>query len=905
LRVAVLNGNLGFVSLPLVVGHYRSSKLTGSEAVVDRMLDGAMAAALKAGLYPDAVRTHQVFVNVHREPGNPWRTPQPSSVLVVGLGDEGTLREAELQASVALGVTAWARRQAEEPARAGAAVELAATLLGSGGLGISASGAARAIALAVHQANATLAEAGWPMISRLVLVELYLDRASDAWQGLQVLAAAEPAGYVLEPALIAGTGPLRRQLDNGYRGAEYDLISAVTRGDGTVEFALDTRRARTEVRSQRTQAALVRTLVQDGARAAGGDAGVGRTLFSLLVPPEVEPFLAGTERMLLDLDKGTAAIPWELLDAGAGANGADRRPWAVRTQLLRRLRKSDFRERPHDASPEDGVLVIGEPKAPAGYDPLPGARDEALAVSEALRAAGGLGPQQLLALTDQPQATQVISALFSRRWRIVHIAGHGELPKAEGSDGDRGGGVVLSDGHFLGPHEVRSMRTVPELVFVNCCHLAGYGSARALREEDPAGFAAGLADQLIDIGVRCVVAAGWPIEDGPAKEFCTTFYKQLLQGASFIEAVGAAREAAWAARPDGRTWAAYQCYGDPNWVFRTGVGDAQAPRATLRDEFAAIASPVGLALALETLAVESAYMGKDAAEQRGRLARLAQRFGSEWGGIGAVAEAFGVAHEAAEDRAGAIAWLDKAVQANDASASIKALQTLQNLRARQAWDAASGRARRSAPGDRAVEAELQSALRGMQGLVQAHATVERCNLLGAAHKRQALLARKAGREADERAALTAAADAYRQAEALCLQTGAADLFYPALNRIALELALHGGQPGWPGLDAAALAAGRASLIDAVARRPDFWAHVNQVEMDLYQAVAAGALAARLADLQAGFRAVHIRVHSAGMWESVATQADLVLAPYARRAAPAEAKAAQSLLQQLRGFATNA
>ena len=33
-------------------------------------------------------------------------------------------------------------------------------------------------------------------------------------------------------------------------------------------------------------------------------------------------------------------------------------------------------------------------------------------------------------------------------------------------------GVVLSDNTFLGPREVQAMRVVPELVFLNCCHLA-------------------------------------------------------------------------------------------------------------------------------------------------------------------------------------------------------------------------------------------------------------------------------------------------------------------------------------------------------------------------------------------------------------------------------------------------
>ena len=42
------------------------------------------------------------------------------------------------------------------------------------------------------------------------------------------------------------------------------------------------------------------------------------------------------------------------------------------------------------------------------------------------------------------------------------------------------GGVVLSNGTFLGPAEIRAMRVVPELVFVNCCHLGAAPVASVL-----------------------------------------------------------------------------------------------------------------------------------------------------------------------------------------------------------------------------------------------------------------------------------------------------------------------------------------------------------------------------------------------------------------------------------------
>src|SRR6185436_14080757 len=190
------------------------------------------------------------------------------------------------------------------------------------------------------------------------------------------------------------------------------------------------------------------------------------------------------------------------------------------------------------------ILVIGEPAAPDAYPPLPGAYREAKAVVECLSAAGAdvaTRVEKVMADTEngpKPIARTVINALLSDDWRVIHVAGHGALPTRDG----RPGGVVLSDDTFLGPQEIEAMRVVPELVFVNCCHLGAF-PAKALLY-DRAGFASGVARKLIDIGVRCVVAAGWAVDDGAAQAFATTFYTALLQGERFIDAIARARTTA-------------------------------------------------------------------------------------------------------------------------------------------------------------------------------------------------------------------------------------------------------------------------------------------------------------------------------------------------------------------------
>ena len=51
---------------------------------------------------------------------------------------------------------------------------------------------------------------------------------------------------------------------------------------------------------------------------------------------------------------------------------------------------------------------------------------------------------------------------------------------------------------------------------------------------DRPGFASGVAEALIKVGVRCVIAAGWAVEDIQAMAFAQTFYQHLLAGERFI-----------------------------------------------------------------------------------------------------------------------------------------------------------------------------------------------------------------------------------------------------------------------------------------------------------------------------------------------------------------------------------
>ena len=908
LQVTVLNGDLRFLKAPLMVGHYRSLALTGSEAAIDRVLRGEMSKALHGGLYPDEPGTARVF-DYDANWDKPLAKAAPSAIIVVGLGDEGRLRSKDLVASVCKAILSFMARW---PLYEGRGMTLSTTLMGSGSSGVSTSSCAQLIVQGVQEANRKLRASGDAVIEHLQFVERFHDRASEAWRALRQQSLSQPRATVLGFGVAAGIGALRRALASGYRGAAYDVISvsSVSHGDATtIVFQVDSSSARSEVRAQTTQVNLARELVRKASQSGRKDPQLGSTLFQLLIPLEVEPFLSGTRRILLELDAQTAPIPWELLNTQA-----DGQPWAIRTQMLRKLRKENFRQVVRDASPDDSVLVVGEPLMTGdSYSPLPGAKREAQAVARVLLESGMLAPGRINALLDSPSALEVINALFERRYRIVHIAGHGEPGQRSYEDPNKivhKGGVVLSDGAFLGSDEIRSMRTVPDLVFVNCCHLVNTDDQQALNEKwpappDRAAFAYGLADALMETGVRCVVAAGWAVDDEPAEVFATTFYTQLLSRQPFITAVARAREAAWLAAPQSSTWAAYQCYGDPNWTFRPSWADSDPFAVAGANEFDDIASPVDLALALETLAVDRAFGGVQSAQSRERIQILEAGYASMWGEIGAVAETFALAHAAAGDYDRAISWYERALSCSDASASLKAQEQLGSLRARRGWARASN-AERGSPAIGAARHEIAEAVRDLELLASLQPTMERFTLCGSAWKRLAMLEYQAADVIAAIAAMAKAADCYGKAEALAAARHDPDLFYPGLNRIGLQLVTHLLQAAsgrlrlaWGASNAASNTAVRASLQARTQTDPDFCSYLGLIELDLYEAVAAGRLAAQLGAIDTCYRDLYNRVPSQALWMSEADQAQMLLGVYAKAAKGGERSAAETLLAALR------
>ena len=231
-----------------------------------------------------------------------------------------------------------------------------------------------------------------------------------------------------------------------------------------------------------------------------------------------------------------------------------------------------------------------------GFARLPGAEAEAKAIANLLQQTHDVTLLTRAAATPE----QIFKQLFGEAWEIVHISAHGvvdyEMSEADGSKLNVTG-VVLGGDMVMGSTELSRLPISPSIFFVNCCSLGKIDESEEdkAREESLQGrpeLAASVAIELIRLGVRCVIAAGWEVDDDAAQVFATTFYKEMLEGASFGEGTLRARMSTYQARPNSNTSGAFQCFGDPDYRLRIPMARAEVDDA---DQFVALSEAIAAA----------------------------------------------------------------------------------------------------------------------------------------------------------------------------------------------------------------------------------------------------------------------------------------------------------------------
>jgi len=875
INVAVHHGDVRFVDGALLVGHYSGSELTGSESALNSLLDGSLQRSLSAGLYPSAVGSNDIFINRNH---GPLLAPRPRSVIVAGLGIDGVTRAAQIRVAVRQAALAYARMLSDAAiglvgTSSGNPFTLYSVCIGSGS-GVSVPESVLASIEGAQDAAEIAAREGWPQIATLRFIELYGNRASEILQTVRQREKLPDAGFAVSPStLVVMSGHRRRQPGLSYRSANYDLISVTAElkcekvGDDEhkiideLEFSMWTQRSRSEVRGKAVQPALMACLVRSAENNPDQDVRLGSTLFKLLIPLELQTSLQSSSAVVLDLDGPSAGFPWEFLDDRENPGISNSRPLAVRVPLLRRLKTSEFRSNPHDNANSNDQLVIGVPLLSAGYAELPGAEREAVAV------AGILGTKALL----HASALQVVATLLTKAWKVVHVCGHGAL-----GDGAHTG-VVLDGACFLGPREIESMTTVPELVFVNCCFLGKIGdkpsqATKTILDQKPL-FASSVAEALIGIGVRCVVAAGWAVDDTVATVFAEAFYGSLKGGFNFRDSVQVARRAAFDSDPNGNTWAAYQCYGDANWrLVRPDAESRSGHYDPASFDPLSIGSADDLLLHIDAICADAAVQ-IDQGSLRDKLQRLELSYGALWGNIGRVAEGFGRAYRDLGLLEPAARWLSLAVATNDGTAPLKAWEQCLNVQTRLIADSDSTAGIALTAQDKADRvAKLVTLAAEAHAFVEGFPTAERWSIFGSIFKRIALLS-----NANERlTALREMRAAYEMAYDTYEATNSNQRFYPAMQCIAASVGLSTLSDADRRLCDKWLDASEIALRSMNDEDPHFWSLIGGAELTVLKSILAGGDVGAIqnATVTIGqLQSAHRRKHE---WRSVRTNFDFLL-----------------------------
>ncbi len=867
-EIRVYHGSLDRADSPVIVGHYAATPLSGAEGHIDGRFGGRLSDRHTRDLYPGPNGSH-LFVEA------PERSYPAGGVLVVGLGDYGELTPRALAETLRTALVAHALARADTETEADETVELQISSVivgGTGEQGMGVRASTRAIVDGLVAANQSLLEKDRSPRCQYTRLDFWEQRAPEAELALVSLRPrpsddeeettvvdpdALPVGVAVDPVLRRAAGFLMHSLsDAGGERPWRRVVVTEPEVEGeepdeqrhNLQFMVDRRLAAVGQDRHVVEKRPLERMLRKSMNRSDVSESLNTALFELLLPDELKWEMRSAADIQLVVDKVTAKIPWEMLAARSLRRGT-REPLALRAPLTRQLADGELKrvERAEDMR----ALVIGNPPAGAAWPSLPGAVSEARAVIDTLAESGVDGIVDFVFDGQDSTAVEQIEAAIFGGFRVVHIAGHGAFDP----DDPTRSGVVIGPDEYLSAQFLSKLRPVPDLVFLNCCHLGRLdGSLVNAANGRFNELGASVAQVLISAGVRAVVAAGWAVDDFAATAFATTFYDQMMRSeATFGEAVFAARQAARTAAPRSNTWGAYQCYGDSGLRLPAKeTAEFLAPEpATVREMLRRIEYVIDRieSRGSDRLTVEERAEQEEELKILTHTAKRQDWFDGKHSADGGVlAEALGRAHSEIGNWDIAIEWYEHAVAHPSGGATLRAAEQLANIRDRYAISLTRNAA--ASADDLELAQELSAAAAtGLEALSTLNPTSERSALFGGLYKRQAVASSDPARRIGS---LERSADCY-----LAAYTDEQSS-YTLLNYVQIET-LRGrlaGQPSSRVDDDQLRQVGRFERARVRTSAADFWDMIGAADASLTRKLVDGALhrsVDRLADLyQAAF-----------------------------------------------------
>lgn len=768
--IKIIHGNFAAADTPILFGAYANDPLRGSAHFLDRHLQGSLGKAQIMGRYP--CQPGEVMVFLRSEPN-----AKPGGAIVVGLGAVGELKPGALTRTLTHGLMEYARiweQQQKPDNKEPIAVDLSAVLVGTGRAALSTELGMRGLVDAIRRAGQLFAQA--KMTVRIGSVTLYEEEES------RVIAAAEALSDLVRDkknlGIVSYDGKIR-SADGAYRARSTDTSGTrgwyrvhITTGcdNGQLRFTLVSDRARNEVSEEPDQRQAVDGLIRSSTASTADQPGLSRALFELMVPNGFKEALHDVYGLTLSVDANAAVYPWELMRDEAGRFES---PLATRTRIVRQLASPHGRSRVPTVD-NKRILVVGDTQS--GLPELLGAQQEGRATA-ALYSNRGYTDNFL----QKPDGQSVLVNLFDGEYKIIHLAAHGTV--ANENDKDSYTGMVLDKDTYLTTAQISKMRHVPELVFINCCHL---GSMKGDARPRWGKLAANLATEFIEMGCKAVIAAGWAVDDAAAETFAVTFHTAMLDGISFGEAVLTARNTTWQRHPSTNTWGAYQAYGDERYRL-----DKDAEQESETCDYIHVGQIIGDLdrLHARIKMLNSEKDKKEIDEYRQRLEQIETAARASFFQYAAIRERLGAAWADFDDKGRAIEHYRAALAQEDGLSSLKALEQLANLEVRYGEELMKKKENSSDKDALKKEEEnrkqgdemMKAGLKHLNILANIQNTVERQSLLASRWKRHAQALHTAKKLDEIPDALKEMTVAYFGAADLSLQQGGERDYYPLLN----------------------------------------------------------------------------------------------------------------------------
>lgn len=553
IAVTISHGDLSYATFPVMAGHFKSDAILFAEKSIDYNLNFILRNKKRIGSYPGAIGTNEIV-----KQNNPFF----KGAIIVGLGEPGKLTSFLLTKTVEIGVTDYLlslSNTQDSPESVG----LSSLLIGSGYGGLSIHNSTSAIIEGVNKANNNIASLDGNRQCRISNLEFIEQDESNAINCLFAARKIEMSkneiyNIILQKTTLKKLFGAKKKLRLENTEDWWNRITVKTKEtlvNGNIIKRLNYNSTTSDAREEENElfasTTLIDAFIKEISVKNNWTEENAKTLFELLIPNDFKDQLKRKGSISWVLDKKSASYPWELLQD----NSMNAKPLCINAGMIRQLITDKYRLEINRSTIEKALIIADPILNSKTINQLAGAEREGFAV-ESLMDFRNYEYKSLISRT----ANEIISALFAESYKIIHLAGHG-IYDAENPERT---GMVIGDEIFLTPSQINQMTNVPELVFVNCCHLGKVDAVDDQLYQQRYKLAANIGTQLIEIGVKAVVVAGWQVEDVAAEKFATTFYEELFDGVSFGNAVKKARLAIYDAdNTKNNTWGAYQCYGDP------------------------------------------------------------------------------------------------------------------------------------------------------------------------------------------------------------------------------------------------------------------------------------------------------------------------------------------------------